>query len=386
MIAFPRDQLTNAGINEIARQRGFSSLVHVEKWIMDFEVYRSMSKFLPNSAIKGGMAVPFYLAESVPGRLSVDIDIVTGLGEDDAKKSMDKVFSDMGGTFTSVKPHKPSNPKKALPLLTYYCAYSSITSAAATEIKIDLFYGGAQGATTQKFLSPRNIVGVNVDFDVEAYDDYSLIGDKLTALAFNTVGVDATSPHVPKHIHDIASLLRSWRELRADKGSISATKTIRALEMASETEIEYMPKIKLTPNDVYADLARFDGPLLQTSPELVLGKSYSGRFHTFAIGMLARNQQKPRRHVTDILMVSIFAKAITNACMGKMGKAEANRAIHDMLDELATIRDLGPVESSAMAKKLRTEFKKDTAHYDAIKTLPPEQVYLYKLLHSMTSP
>ena len=54
---------------------------------------------------------------------------------------------------------------------------------------------------------------------MEAYSYYSLIGDKLTTPAFNTVGVDAASPHVPKHVHDMASLLKPGLQPSANRPS-----------------------------------------------------------------------------------------------------------------------------------------------------------------------
>ena len=58
----PSDQLTDEGIGAIADQYGFASLDATEKWIMDFEAYRLMRRFIPNCTIKGGMAVPFHSA------------------------------------------------------------------------------------------------------------------------------------------------------------------------------------------------------------------------------------------------------------------------------------------------------------------------------------
>lgn len=54
----PRDQLTDKGIRAIAGQHGFDSIESTEKWIMDFETYRLMRKFIPDCTVKGGMAVP----------------------------------------------------------------------------------------------------------------------------------------------------------------------------------------------------------------------------------------------------------------------------------------------------------------------------------------
>lgn len=102
-----RDQLTAEGIRAIANRYGFSSLETTEKWVMDFDTYRLMRKFIPNCTIKGGMAVPFHLKSNVPGRLSVDVDAVTALDRADAEKLMRKMFSDGTNMFVTEKLHKP---------------------------------------------------------------------------------------------------------------------------------------------------------------------------------------------------------------------------------------------------------------------------------------
>ena len=149
----PRDQLTDEGIGAIADQHGFGSLEATEKWVMDFEAYRLMRKFIPDCTIKGGMAVPFHLG-GAPGRLSVDVDAVTTVGKEDAERLMSEMFSDSENAFSGQILHKPQNPQKTLPLLTYFCKYNSVVGATKPEVKIDLFYGGARSVPTKR-IRPR---------------------------------------------------------------------------------------------------------------------------------------------------------------------------------------------------------------------------------------
>lgn len=371
----PSDQLTDEGIGSIADQYGFASPEATEKWIMDFEAYRLMRKFIPNCTVKGGMAVPFHLS-GVPGRLSVDVDAVTTADREDAKRLMDRVFADRESVFTGQTLHKPQNPRKTLPLLTYFCKYDSVVGATEPEVKIDLFYGGARSVPTKRIHPPSSAVGVDINFEVEVYDYYPLIGDKLTTLVFDTLGLHATDPNVPKHVHDVASLVRSGGR------SMSIGRVAQAFESSSRTQISYAEKNGHDAANVYDDLAKFRRQLLRPSRELGLEESYSGRFDTFGTLMLGRDQRRAQMHTTDVMMVSVLAEALALVHRKRMGEARAEQIVNDMLSELDSIRTLSPAESGARARQLLSAHK-GGADYDRIRTSPAEHVYLYNCLSGM---
>lgn len=373
-----RDQLTVKGIEAVVNRHGFSSFEAAEKWIMDFEAYHLIQKFIPGCVIKGGMAVPFHLANDIPGRLSVDVDVVAPLNQADAEESMDKMFSRSTNIFMSGKLHKPQKPRKNLPLLTYFCKYKSRIDADKPEIKIDLFYSDHVHAATKKILPPSSVVGVDIDFEVDVYDYYPLIGDKLTTLAFDTIGVGATDPGVPKHVHDTASLVKS------SGGSISISQVVQAFESSSKTEISYMKKSKHDLADIYANLAKFYRRLLRPSGNIGLNESYSGRFVTFGTLALGHSQRHPQMHATDVMMVSVLARALALVHENKASEAEAERIVNGMLSELDHIRGLSPADSVVKARKLRSKYKNSTV-YDRIRTSPAEQVYLHNCLLDMDS-
>ena len=372
-----RDQLTEDGINAIAKRYGFKSLVSTEKWVLDFAAYNLIRKFIPDCTIKGGMAVPFHLRNDVPGRLSVDVDAVTSLGRSDAKKLMDKMFSENTKVFISKKLHKPQSPRKNLPLLTYFCKYSSSVDAERPTVKIDLFYGSNLTACTKKIPPPSSAVGVDIDFEVEVYDYYPLIGDKLTTLAFDTIGLRAADPGVPKHVHDIASLVRSG------DGPISMRRIGQAVESTSEIEIGYAGRSGYDVADVYDDLAKFSQRLLRPSRELGLGESYSGRFDTFGTQMLGHGQRHRQMHATDVMIVSVIAKALALMHEKKLSETKAGQIVNGMLSELSEIRGMSPAASGSAARSLRSRHKKSGPDYDRIRTSPAEHVYLYNCLLDM---
>lgn len=76
-----QDILNKKSIDTIRKDQGFRDSLPLEKFIMDFEVLTHIQKALPDCVVKGGMAVPFHLHDKTLRRLSVDIDIVTGIHE-----------------------------------------------------------------------------------------------------------------------------------------------------------------------------------------------------------------------------------------------------------------------------------------------------------------
>ena len=284
-------RLGRASIEAIAKERGFASEENVEKFLIDFEVLYHMQRAIPDCVVRGGMAVPFHLDSDSAARLSVDVDAVTGLDAEDASCAMADALEHMGATITSAKQHKPRSPKKLLPLHTYYCHYNSALEVEKPEIKIDLFYGGRPAARTTRFDPPTVLLGVEIDFGVASYEYSQLIADKLSTLAFGTIGLDAAGPNVPKHVYDIASLIMSGG------GKIDVSKIVAAFETTCHEEVAYMQGRPTSDEDICGSLRTFHRSLLVPSTGLRLGESYAGRFGTFASNMLTRGRSKSRLHV-----------------------------------------------------------------------------------------
>ena len=76
---------------------------------------------------------------------------MTALDREDAKKSMDDMFSDTSSIFTGKKLHRPQNPRKNLPLPTYFCNYNTVVGAKKPDVKIGLFYGDTRLALQKRF-------------------------------------------------------------------------------------------------------------------------------------------------------------------------------------------------------------------------------------------
>ena len=332
-----------------------------------------MRRAMPGCVVMGGLAVPFHLDREA-SRLSIDVDVVTGLDAEGLRPAMDRAFKDMGSTIRDAKPHKPRFPRKALPLNTYFCRYNSALDTEPREIKIDLFYGGRPGARTAHFHPPTTLLGAEVDFGVTTYDHSQMIADKLSTLAFGTIGLDAADPGVPKHIHDIASLIVSGG------GGIDMSKIAVAFGRTSREESGYMQGISPTDEEVHDSLRTFYRSLLVASTGLKLGKPYGGRFAHFATNMLTHSRSRRQLHVTDVMLAGSLAGMVADIRASKLVAKDATEAVNQIRTTLNKIATLSILDRNKMARELRRAYDKESLDYSLVKTMDPDQVYLYGFL------
>ena len=368
--------LDRASIEAIAKEHGFASEENIEKFLIDFEVLYHMQGAMPDCIVRGGMAVPFHLDSDAAARLSVDVDAVTCLDAEGASRAMDDALEHMGATITSAKQHKPRSPKKFLPLHTYYCRYISALEVVEPEIKIDLFYGGRPAARTIHFDPPTTLLGVEIDFGVTTYEHSQLIADKLSTLAFGTIGLGAADPNVPKHVHDIASLIMSGG------AEIDVSEIVVAFKTTCHEKVAYMQGRPTSDEDICGSLRAFHRSLLVPSTGLKLGESYAGRFGTFASNMLTRGRSKSRLHVTDVMLAGILAEMVADVRASRLVAEEATETIRQIRETLKKIGSMSVADANRLARGQRGAYRKGSPDYDLVKTMPPEQAYLYGHLPS----
>lgn len=357
-------------IEEMAKDRGFASRENVEKFLIDLEVLYHMQRAMPDCVVMGGMAALLHTGTDA-GRLSIDVDVVAGADAEGSRRAMARVFEDMGGTIRGAKPHQPRSPEKALPLHTYFCRYDSALDGEARDIKIDLFYGGRPAARTTRFRPPTTLLGVEVDFAVTACDYSQMIADKLGTLAFGTIGLDAADPGVPKHIHDIASLIASGM------GRVDISEIATAFERTCSEEVGYMQGRALTDREVYDSLRASYRSLLVGSTGLELNGPYAGRFGHFATNMLTRGKSKRRLHVTDVMLAGILAGMVADVCASELDPKVATRNIAQILETHQELVSMSVADANKAAKRLRRAYRKESKDYNLVKTMQADQAYLY---------
>jgi len=333
--------LTNEKIEGIKQKYEFRDKLPIEKFIMDFEVLTHIQKELPDCVVKGGMAVPFHIQEKSLRRLSVDIDIVTGQSEETVIKAMKKIAEKLKGMVEIPSNHIPAKKNnKKLPLLTYYCKYRSLVDDSP-EIKIEIFYGNQLKVKTKLITNNEEIIGVPIDFPLSIFDHGALIGDKLTTLPFNTIGMDSEREHdIPKQIYDIANLLKSTTS------NIPIQEIIETFELVSREEISYYIEDQPSIDEILDDLIRFPDGLLQIENQIKLNPSYEGKYDNFRTEVLSGSQYKKQIHVIDILLVKILTLFIRKKIKNKIEFSEISKKLKEILSELSRISTLSGSEKN----------------------------------------
>ncbi len=367
-----KDILNKKSIDRIRELYGFSDSLPLEKFIMNFEVLTHIQKVIPDCVVKGGMTVPFHLHDKTLRRLSVDIDIVTKNSRGKVVKAMKKVSEKLKGIVEIGEPHIPKEDNnKRLPLLTYFCDYQSSVDVNP-EIKIEIFYGNNMEIQTKKIETETEIIGLSINFPLSIYDHGSLIGDKLTTLSFNTIGINPKRESgVPKHIYDIATLLKSTTD---PMGMI-----IDAFEKISSDEISYFKENPPTFEDVLNDLDKFSNSILITNNQIKLHPSYKGRFERFSTEMLGNNRYKEYVHVADILLIRVIIKLILKKFYGIKLKIVTEKT-KQVLTELNNLSKLENKDKISEKKKMVAKYGKTSDKGKIMKNMFPEQAYLYDQL------
>jgi hypothetical protein len=235
---FDRDTLA-----ERLEQLKFNSLARMELFLWDLEIFLQIQALLKDKIVlKGGAAAQFYLPIEYQ-RTSVDIDMICAAGIEEVEKALatiERKFNGMGGLFKA-RPYKPKDPKANLPMMTYYMEVPSVCTetelfgkkiTGAQEIKIE-FHFTDEPLAIQQISSPRIFaLETQQTYQLLPLDD--LIGDKLTTLGPNTIGIPVErADEQIKQIYDISWLLKfNWGNI--DLPRVEKSFLIRAKSEANQ--------------------------------------------------------------------------------------------------------------------------------------------------------
>ena len=363
-----RRYLTQTSLDGIARQYNLKNRAGIEKYIMDFEILFHVLKVLPDCTVKGGMAVPFHVSGGLR-RLSEDIDMVTRRSKEETENAIKDLSKDLE-PLVDMQLHVPRKPAKRLPLLTYWCRYRSPT--AGSQIKLEIFYGAKNTIRTKTFDGGFEPMGFHVDFPVHAYDHATLIADKLTTLAFNTIGLpELRRNDAPKQIYDIASLLKSF------SGALPMDEMIDLLVEISNDEIGYCQE-EYSFEDIMADLEKFSDTLVDS--ELKLSSRDEGRLGTFKTNLLTSSYTRTE-YVTDILLIRLLVTLIRNVAEKTQNHKLAGITMEKALTWLKDPSNFGPNNRRWRGETLS---KYDSQEKARISRFTYQQLYLYDCILKQT--
>ena len=363
---------TVEAISQIKNDFNFTDNTMIEKFILDFEGFYHILKEIPDSVIKGGMAVPFHLKDPTIRRLSTDIDIVTSLSQSEVEDAMKKIGQQTAGMIEIGNPHEPEKPTLSLPLLTYYCKYDSLFSEDQ-EITIEIIYDHDKSASTKTITSNFNILGFELDFPITVYDQGSLIGDKLTTFAFNTVGLKGRrTSNIPKQIYDVSKLIRLLQD------PLPVEEICNSIENTSQHQLSYIQSPNFNFQDILKDLEVFDQKLLLQKNGFILNPTESGRHKQFANQLLGNTEYGSNDHVSDILLI----KYVIMLFKKKFDQTMTSQNIHSTLN--VVLQKLPQIESMVLQDRkslfgeiLEKHGGRKSEHGKIIRDLFVDQAFLY---------
>jgi len=218
---------------------GFNNLARMEIFLWDLEIYMQIQAILNDKiTLKGGAAAQFYLPIENQ-RTSVDIDLIAEISEKELSEAIKEIETKFNGydRLFKFRAHKPKSPKTNLPLKTYFIDVpSAIEEGGIQQIKCEFFF--LENAEINKVTSPE-LFACETSLTYNILPLNSLIGDKLTTLGPNTIGIqDDRSDEQIKQVYDLIELI----EHNIDKIDLQKVKEYyqkRAKPESDDREIKY---------------------------------------------------------------------------------------------------------------------------------------------------
>jgi len=344
---------------------GFNNLARMELFLWDLEIYLQFQALLKGKiALKGGAAVQFYLPIEYQ-RTSVDIDLVCTIEEEKIKEVVKYLEERFGGNKNLFKfnLHKPKKPKTDLPLLTYYinvpssCTDKELFKKISNiqEIKVE-FYISKDALDINSFSSPK-LFALETNHTYQILHIDSLLGDKLTTLGPNTIGIPKErSDEQIKQIYDIFFLLQfNYKKINFKKVK---EHFIRRAELeCAHRKIKF--DIKLIFADILSQLKALSSIDIDKSQELIK------LILDFQSLYLRKNISR-----TPVEWANIGAcLCLFLECFGNKDCDIKNFALAFSIEETLQFKEIKGIERGNIIRKFKDDFLKEFSKYS---NFPPK--------------
>ena len=233
-----------------ATENGFSEPLNVERYLWDCEIAVQLQNESGCFILKGGAAVQLHLPIDKQ-RGSIDVDIICAA----TKEKIEQTVLNIQDRIPQIKfeEYKPKNPKTELNMITYFVKTPALICNGEPfhHIKVDFLMEDLNLPTE----IIKNVRTFAVDIkEIKCYSATTLIGDKLLALAENTLGVKDID-NMPKHLYDVYQISKNFNLSKEQFVEIVDTiKKISALE-AKYRKLETTPEGAL--QDVIATMNKY---------------------------------------------------------------------------------------------------------------------------------
>lgn len=232
-LGLERELFSRSEIERRMEDGGFNSISRIELFIWDLEMFLQFQKKLgDNVSLKGGAATQFYIPINSQ-RTSIDIDMLCSATQDEVRKAISEIESELNGEgdYYKFRKHEPKDPRVRLDTLaTYYVTVDSIcnskelfSSNGRQEVKIEFLFSDHK-FTINKIKNPELFIGkTKKEFYVLPLEH--LFADKLSTFGPVTIGIpDERADEHFKQIYDVITLFNSNRDqIFREKESIKAS-------------------------------------------------------------------------------------------------------------------------------------------------------------------
>ena len=304
--------------------------------------------------------MPFHTKEDAH-RLSIDIDLITKSSVQETEKVMKKIKNEL----TGVKIEKiiPKNGYPISNIVSYNVGYRSCLGKD-DYVKVD-FQCEVDISLPKTTINPNfEVFDCSIDYPFDILTHGALIGDKLTTLALEQIGLpERKFSDIPKQVYDIATLLKLGSELIFHE-AFSTFDTFTKFKVK-----HYDVKPRYTINNIIDGIETSLSSLLNTKFNITINEDQDSRFGQFKGTYLGNYRDyKKIEHISDILLLQYFSKLVH-------GVIDKSFSIEDSIKKFKTIINKLKNTSTYNAEKRIIEHKK---LYDSMQNELPFQKKILK--------
>ena len=343
---------------------------------MDFEMHSHIAR-RADCVTRGGMCMPFHTTDGAAKRLSVDIDLLTGLAVNEVRGVMDGISGTLPGILCTE--HVAKDPYPLDNLISYRVYYDSCLGGRKY-VKVDFFCDVDVRPDSELKKSGFDLSGLfKTVRDMRILSRGSLLGDKLTTLALGTIGLKPSrQTEIAKQVYDLGLLLKSStrQDLETSLGAFEAMTGLKTRHFAREPRYG-------TPY-IIENISNSARGLLSLGSAVSITSTQNTRYNSFKGTYLAKSHRyKKTEHVTDVLLTCVYSMHAKRCLDGEVTKSEAARMLHDILEQVKGIRGDGVPDPGRTAASYMRDIP-DSAGLSKkmLGSALPEHVFLVRELFS----
>lgn len=329
--------LREESVGELARRYGFANASHVEKFIMCFEAHRRIAQEM-ECVVRGGLCMPFHQPDFEVRRMSVDVDIMSPR----TVAEVDRAIGRIGGDGLVCRRHSPITPHPIDNLASYTVTFPSCLGGDS-RIKIDAFCGAELGLASKRIRAGSKILGFGILQDMTILSRGSLLADKSTTLALETIGLRPTrGTEIAKQLYDMAVLLRS-----ASRGDLETTYDSYT-KMTGFKAACFRRDPPYTIQQIASDTAGSIRGLLRFDNTVTVTDAQNKRYNDFRGSYLPkRRAYRKTDHVSDVLLAYLLGLSLRRysdpATSGHGGDGDPRKTgeidfMRGVLEEISAVR------------------------------------------------